>query len=377
MIRVGITGQSGFVGRHFFNQLGLYKELFERVPFEDDFFQNKGVLKRFVRQCDVVVHLAAVNRDKDQQKLYNTNIGLVTKLIEAMESEKVIPYVLFASSIQEESDNLYGRSKRDGRELFEKWAKCTGASFSGLVVPNIYGPFGSPNYNSFIATFCYKLTHGECPVILQDSRVKLIYIGNFCQYVINKILTKRQIVHPLVEKDYVPVDFEKKVSEILNLFNVYKELYYDQGIIPVFKNGNEINLFNTFCCYIDIASYFPVKLTKHEDCRGYFVEIIKLGTGGQISFSMTVPGITRGNHYHTRKIERFTVIKGSALIQLRRIGSDEVLNFELDEQSPAYVDVPVWYTHNITNIGEEELCMQFWISEWYNAEDCDTFFEIV
>ena len=128
---------------------------------------------------------------------------------------------------------------------------------------------------------------------------------------------------------------------------------------------------------MDIANYFPVKLTQHTDDRGSFVEIIRLEVGGQVSFSTTKPNITRGNHFHTRKIERFAVIKGKALIQLRKIGTDEVLNFELNGDEPAYVDMPIWYTHNIKNIGDDILYTNFWINEFFNPNDADTYFEEV
>lgn len=377
MIKIGITGQSGFVGTHLYNTLGLYPDEFERIVFEDTFFQDKELLKKFVQQCDVIIHLAAMNRHSDPQFIYDTNLLLVREFIEAMEQEQVAPHVLFSSSTQEERDNLYGKSKREGRELLENWAKLNNASFTGLVVPNVYGPFGSPNYNSFIATFCYKLTHGETPEVLQDGTVNLIYVGNLCQHIIEKIRQAQLSATPVVERDLVPFDFEKKVTDILNLFESYKTLYFDQGFIPQLKDQNEINLFNTFCGYMDFVNIYPRKLVQHADPRGVFVETIKLGIGGQVSFSTTVPGITRGNHYHTRKIERFTVIKGKALIQLRKIGTDEVLNFMLDGAEPSYVDMPVWYTHNITNIGNEELYTQFWINEWYNPADGDTYFEQV
>jgi UDP-2-acetamido-2,6-beta-L-arabino-hexul-4-ose reductase len=128
---------------------------------------------------------------------------------------------------------------------------------------------------------------------------------------------------------------------------------------------------------MDIKNHFPVSFVEHVDDRGSFVEIIRLGVGGQVSFSTTVPGITRGNHYHTRKIERFAVIKGKALIQLRRIGTDEVLDFYLDGDAPSYVDMPIWYTHNIKNIGDEVLYTNFWINEFYAPNDPDTYFENV
>ncbi|WP_446787888.1 polysaccharide biosynthesis C-terminal domain-containing protein [Macellibacteroides fermentans] len=377
MIRVGITGQAGFVGTHLYNTLGLYPLEFERVPFEDAFFQKEDVLRSFVKQCDVIVHLAAMNRHPDPQVIYDTNLLLVKQLIGALEAEKVAPHLLFSSSTQEERDNEYGKSKREGRELLEQWASQNGASFTGMVVPNVYGPFGRPNYNSFIATFCHKLTHGETPQVLQDSDVNLIYVGSLCDHILSKIREVQNSDATVIERNLVPYDFEKKVTEILALFENFKALYFDQGFIPKLKDKNEVNLFNTFRCYIDHASRYPVKLVQHADPRGVFVETIKLGVGGQVSFSTTVPGITRGNHYHTRKIERFTVIKGKARIQLRKIGTDEVMDFYLDGNKPSYVDMPIWYSHNITNIGEDELYTQFWINEWYNPADGDTYFEEV
>jgi UDP-2-acetamido-2,6-beta-L-arabino-hexul-4-ose reductase len=167
------------------------------------------------------------------------------------------------------------------------------------------------------------------------------------------------------------------VSELLQKLNHFKDLYFDKGIIPDLPNAFSINLFNTFRSYINISSYFPFKLKANTDPRGTFVEVIRLEQGGQVSFSTTVPCVTRGNHFHTRKIERFTVIKGKALIQLRKYNTTEILNFELDGSSPSYVDMPIWYTHNIKNIGEEELYTVFWINEFFDPADPDTYFETV
>ena len=159
MIKIGITGQAGFVGTHLFNTLGLYPDKFSRINFEDDYFKSKGKLETFVKECDVIVHLAAMNRHNDPKVIYQTNIGLVKQLIGALEETTSTPHVLFASSTQEDQDNLYGKSKRDGRELLEKWATVHNAKFTGLVIPNVFGPFGNPYYNSVVATFCHQLTH--------------------------------------------------------------------------------------------------------------------------------------------------------------------------------------------------------------------------
>jgi len=371
-LRIGITGQEGFVGQHLYNTIGLYPEEFERIPCHRDLFSDQGKLQKFVSQCDVIVHLAAMNRHNDAEVLYKTNIKLVKNLIDALEATNSRAHVLFSSSSQEEQENLYGRSKKDGRELLIQWANQAGAEFTGLVIPNVFGPFGHPHYNSFIATFSHQLTHYEQPKIEVDGEVKLIYVNELVDFILEVVKSKRG--NPLHVVSHTSV---KRVSEILSILETYKEQYFLYGIIPKMNTQFEINLFNTFRCYIDIKAHNPVKFVKHIDERGTFVEIIRLNQGGQVSFSTTAPGITRGNHYHTRKIERFAVIKGKALIQLRKIGTAEILDFYLDGKEPAYVDMPLWHTHNIKNIGNEELYTNFWINEFFDPNDADTYFEIV
>lgn len=372
MLKVGITGQAGFVGTHLYNTIGLSTEEFKRVNFEKSFFDNDTSLDSFVAQCDIIVHLAAMNRHNDQEVIYTTNVGLVKKLVASLERTASKAHVIMSSSSQEEKDNLYGKSKREGRELLAHWAVANGGLFTGMIIPNVFGPFGHPYYNSVVATFSHQVANGEIPEIQVDGDLKLIYVGELVKEIIDKIKAKDNTALYTVAHTA-----EAKVSEILKLLQGYKEQYQDKGEIPEINNTFELNLFNTYRCYMDIKSYFPVKFTQHTDPRGTFVEIIRLGVGGQVSFSTTVPGITRGNHYHTRKIERFAVIKGKALIQLRKIGTDEVFDFYLDGEEPAYVDMPIWYTHNIKNVGDEVLYTNFWINEFYDPSDPDTFFENV
>jgi UDP-2-acetamido-2,6-beta-L-arabino-hexul-4-ose reductase len=379
MIKVGITGQPGFVGTHLFNTLGLFPEKFTRIPFEDNYFQHEDKLETFVKECDVIVHLAAMNRHNDPEVIYQTNIGLVKQLINAMEKTNSVPHVLFSSSTQEERDNLYGKSKREGRKIFEQWATSNNAKFTGLVIPNVFGPFGNPYYNSVIATFCHQLTHNETPKIEIDGEIKLIYVSELVREILAHIKLMQQALpgETSMELVQVPYTSQIKVSELLKLLLEIKTNYFEKGEIPSLDDPFRRNLFNTFLTYIDHATFFPFKLKLNTDQRGSFVETVKLNSGGQVSFSTTVPGITRGNHFHTRKAERFAVIKGKALIELRRIGTSEVLSFELDGNEPSFVDMPVWYTHNIKNIGDEELYTIFWISEHFNPVDADTFFESV
>jgi UDP-2-acetamido-2,6-beta-L-arabino-hexul-4-ose reductase len=396
MIKIGITGQAGFVGTHLYNTLGLYSDQFERIPFYDSFFQDVNQLNAFAKSCDVIVHLAAMNRHTDAAVLYQTNIKLVTQLIESCEATNSTPHILFSSSTQEERDNLYGKSKREGRLLFEKWAKRNNALFTAFVIPNVFGPFGNPYYNSVVATFCYQLTHNEQPRIEVDGELKLIYVSELVKELITKIIeTQKQTTlnnfanvelnersteletQNLNSMYFVPHTSTIKVSELLSKLNSYKELYFNNGTIPNLDTPFDRNLFNTFLCYIDHSNFFPFPLKKNTDNRGSFIETMRLSSGGQVSFSTTVSGITRGNHFHTRKAERFAVIRGKARIEIRRIGTQDVLIFELNGNEPSFVDMPIWHTHNITNIGNEDLYTIFWINEHFSPTDQDTYFEKV
>jgi UDP-2-acetamido-2,6-beta-L-arabino-hexul-4-ose reductase len=371
LITVGITGQCGFMGTHLYNFLGTKSEKINRLNFQDNYFDNEVDLQNFVKSCDVIVHLAAMNRHEDEQVIYNTNIDLVKKLINACEVTNSTPKIIFSSSTQEEKDNLYGKSKRDGRKYFEAWAIKNSCKVLSLIIPNVFGPFGNPFYNSFIATFSHQIIKGEQPTVINDSTVKLIYINELSQVFYDKILLED---NEDIDSYLVPYTSSHKVSEILDLLKEFKIQYLENGQVPkVDLNTFELDLFNTFTSFIP-KDYFPRKFIKHSDDRGAFVEIMRAGSSGQTSYSTTVPGITRGNHYHTRKIERFAVISGKALIQIRKIDSDKVFEYILDGTEPAYVDMPIWYTHNIKNIGNTELITLFWINEPYDPENSDTYF---
>jgi UDP-2-acetamido-2,6-beta-L-arabino-hexul-4-ose reductase len=369
--RIGITGQNGFIGKHLYNSLGLFPDEYERVDFERDFFINDHLLDGFVLECDIIVHLAAVNRHSNPSEIYSINIEIAEKLRSSLLRTKSKSHIIFSSSTQEERDNPYGIAKKEAREILSQWAQDEDAKFTGLIIPNVFGPFGKPYYNSVVATFCHQLSINEEPKIELDGELKLIYVTELVSEILKAVNSDGSGIIRITHTHQI------KVSGILALLNSYKTDYSSSGIIPSFKNTFELNLFNTFRCYMDLKNHFPFKFKKNVDSRGAFVELIRLNVGGQVSFSITLPGITRGNHFHTRKIERFAVIKGRALIQLRRIGTSEVMDFYLDGEEPSCVDMPIWYTHNIKNIGEEELYTIFWINEFYNPEDADTFMENV
>ncbi|HSN61679.1 MAG TPA: NAD-dependent epimerase/dehydratase family protein, partial [Ferruginibacter sp.] len=208
MFKIGITGQAGFLGKHLYNSIGLYPDEFERIDFEKSFFENDSDLDAFVLKCDIIVHLAAMNRHNDPEVIYATNVGLVKTLIASLERTQSKAHVIMSSSSQEEKDNLYGLSKKEGRELLGEWAHKSDACFTGMIIPNVFGPFGDPYYNSVVATFCHKLTHGETPAIDVDSQMKLIYVSELVEIILESIRNK--INQPLLTVAHTT---EIKVSE--------------------------------------------------------------------------------------------------------------------------------------------------------------------
>jgi UDP-2-acetamido-2,6-beta-L-arabino-hexul-4-ose reductase len=368
-MRIGVTGAEGFLGKALIRQLKLNEEFTVEIC-RREFWHSEQQLESWVSGLDVLVHLAGKNRSNQPEEIYDVNVGLTRQLISALERTESKAKVIFSSSIQEERDNIYGQSKRDARLLWEDWAKKNGTSFVGLLIPNLFGPFGKPFYNSVVATFCHQISKGESPTIQVDAVLPLIHVDDCARHIINWAVSVESINAAWT----MPHDFDVKVSEILDQLKSFQEMYVGRGEMPNFNSKWTLYLFATFQSYLNWDDFFPFSLKKHTDPRGSFVEIIRLNSGGQVSFSTTVPGITRGNHFHTRKMERFAVISGKAKIAFRKVDEDVIHEFELDGETPSFVDMPVWYTHSITNVGDQELLTMFWINEHFNAEDPDTFF---
>ncbi|RXK48269.1 polysaccharide biosynthesis C-terminal domain-containing protein [Aquirufa rosea] len=371
MIKIGVTGSNGFIGWHLCRTLELYSGKFELIEFKREWFNEDINLDLFVSKCNIIVHLAGINRHCEESAIYETNVSLAERLVKSFKRTEFKGQVIFSSSKQEERSNIFGNSKKMARELFANWANLSTGKFQGLIIPNVFGAFCVPFYNSVVSTFCHQLINNEVPKIETDATLNLIYINDLIKKIINIFDSDTNSKITIEHTD------TKKVSEILNTLLNFKTKYLENGQIPDLKNQFEINLFNTFRSYLNLKIQFPIKYKNNIDVKGNFVEIIRLESGGQVSFSTTSKGITRGNHFHTRKIERFSVIKGKALIQLRKIGTSEIFDYFLYGEEPAYVDIPIWYTHNIKNIGEEELYTIFWINEFYDSNDSDTFFENV
>jgi UDP-2-acetamido-2,6-beta-L-arabino-hexul-4-ose reductase len=356
-----ITGETGFIGYHLAQYLTWIKK--ENIISVGRDFQNEP--KKFT-DVDWVIHLAGINR-ADDRDIYDGNVKLANDLVNIFTKNNITPNVLFISSIQESLNNSYGNSKIEASKIIKTHCNFNNKSFISLKLPNVFGPFCKPNYNSFIATFCNNISKGIETKIIKNNNVPLIYVQDVCKLIYESILQNKEISF---ETEIV----NSNVSEILNKLIHYNSLYNEQGIFPKLHDKFDINLFNTFRSYIN-----PVfQLTRKVDNRGALIEILKCELSQtQMFYSITKPNIIRGNHFHFNKIERFMILKGTALIEMRKIGTNEIFSYIIKDTDDMTIDMPIMYTHSLKNIGDDELICCFWTQEIFNQSDPDTYFETV
>ena len=253
-------------------------------------------------------------------------------------------------------------------ERLRQWATRASARFSNVVFPHLYGEGGRPFYNSVASTFCHLLANSGKPEIHVDSELNLLH----CQDAAALIFRLLQEKH---EGEIRPEGHRIMVTDLLGEVEALAEAYRDQ-LLPDLTDPFRLRLFNTYRSYLEPEDR-AVALERRADERGSLFEAVRSKNAGQTFFSTTKPGINRGNHYHTRKVERFLVVKGEAIIRMRRLFSDEVLEYPVNGHEPCYVDMPTLYTHNITNVGDGELMTLFWANEIFDPGDADTFSEVV
>ena len=370
-MKIGITGHTGFIGYHLKNNF-LYKApKIDICLIDRNHFNSIEKIKKSLGQIDVIFHLAGINRDDNEDYIYNENVRLSKVLAEAAEAINFDGKIILASSTMVNNNSSYGKSKLKCTEIFDEGSKKNGYSFISLIIPNVFGQFCKPNYNSFIATFSFNIINNIPVVVNNDIDVSLIYIENLIKEFISEIDNNGKNTSRKINPD-IKIS-PKKVNDLLTDFN---EIYVKKNLIPKFNSKFEEDLFYTFISYLELKKQFPISHKKHSDERGYFSEIIKLGGESQFSFSVTKKDITRGNHFHTRKIERFTVIKGEAILKIRKIGTDRVIKFKINN-TPQSVDMFPWYTHSIQNIGENDLITLFSVNKHFDENDSDTYFEKV
>ncbi|WP_407571568.1 NAD-dependent epimerase/dehydratase family protein [Deinococcus altitudinis] len=362
---IGITGASGLLGTHIRAYIHGLNDIEIKTADRQTF--NNGELSAFVKDCDVILHLAGMNRG-ESTLVTHTNLDVTRRLITALEKNDSKAHVIFSSSTHIERDTAYGRSKRDVAVLFSNWAGRSGGKFSNVILPGVFGEGGKPYYNSVVSTFCSQMAAGEIPIPADDAAIEQVHAQTVAR-VFETLFRDGAEGEVRVQGQHMTV------YGLLNTISNMRELYI-QHIIPDLREDIRRDLFNTYRSYL-YPQHYPVPLTLHSDSRGSLFEAVKSSNGGQSFISTTHPGITRGNHYHTRKIERFIVTGGRAEIKLRHLFGKDVQTFQVTGEQPCYVDIPTLYTHNITNTGDNILTTLFWTHELFDPAQPDTVAEPV
>ncbi len=383
-----ITGAKGFIGKNLLAELTNIKEgkakhnslSADITLFEFDIDTDPSLLGTYCQKADFVFHLAGVNRPKDQSEFMEGNFGFTSELLNALKKHNNTCPIMISSSIQVELDNLYGASKKAGEDLLLNYSKETGAAVYIYRFPNVFGKWCRPNYNSAVATFCHNIAH-SLPIQVNDPNVEmtLVYIDDVVQELINCLEEKTT-----KEGDYckVTTEYKIKLGEIVEHIHSFKATR-DNKSVPNFGDLFIKKLYSTYLSYLP-SDQFSYPLKMNVDDRGSFTEIIKTIDRGQISVNISKPGITKGQHWHHTKTEKFVVVSGKGLIQLRKIGLDQngepypIINYEMSGEKIEVVDMIPGYTHNIINLSEtENLVTLMWCNEIFDPQKPDTFFEKV
>ncbi len=368
-MKIGITGSNGFIGWHlrcYLQTLGSVEEI--RIA-DRSTFSIVDDLKKFVEGLDVVFHLAGVNR-ADESTLLSGNIQPAKDLIEALKEKNDTVCVIYASSTYAEvAGNAYGQGKSEAGKMLIDWANNSKGHVINMIIPHVFGEYGRPFYNSAMATFCHQIANGEEVSVNSDGQLELIHVQDLVEIFVKSF-------EDGLEGDIRIYGEKISVASAASRLQVLYEEYVNQNRLPDLSASFDRNLFNTLRGAIASNDRITSPV-KHTDDRGWLVETVKAGSGGQCFVSTTKPGITRGNHFHRRKVERFFVLQGKGCIQLRKLFSDEIITYNLDGNVPSYVDIPTLHTHSITNIGDDDLITLFWADEFYDPEKSDTYFEEV
>ncbi|MGL5406006.1 MAG: NAD-dependent epimerase/dehydratase family protein [Propionibacteriaceae bacterium] len=364
-MRIAVTGAAGFLGWHIRTRLHALHPDIELVSID---LPEWPQLSDQLAGCDAVIHLAGINRASEQE-VREGNIALANDLLAALRANPQIKVVAYSNSIQMGNGTPYGIGKGGAADALAAGCQELAVRFVDVRLPNLFGEHGRPNYNSFVPTFIEAALNGDEPTI-QDRPIELLHVQDAAQVFIESVLGN---VAGVVEPQGHPtsiVGVWEKVSE-------FARIYAPSGDIPTLTNSFDIALFNTFRAAMWPQRY-PISFTKNSDDRGWLVETVRAhGSQGQTFISTTAPGVTRGEHFHLRKFERFVVLQGQARIQLRKALTDEILDFDVTGENPCAVDMPIGWTHNITNTGDTELLTVFWTNELFDAADPDTFYEKV
>ena len=372
-----ITGAKGFVGK---NLVAQFKNIQEgkvkntNFPsltlYEYDVDTDPALLDGYCADCDFVFHLAGVNRPKDPSEYMEGNFGFTSTLLETLKKHNNSCPVMLSSSTQAALDNDYGRSKKAGEDLLFQYGEETGAKVLVYRFPNVFGKWCRPNYNSAVATFCHHIAHG-LPITVNDPSVHmtLVYIDDVVGELLDALENKEHSDGGFCK---VPVEYKITLGEIVDLIYSFRASREERSI-PDMSDGFTKKLYATYLSYLP-EDQFSYPLKMNIDNRGSFTEIIRTKDRGQFSVNISKPGITKGNHWHHTKNEKFVVVSGKGVIRFRKPDSDQIIEYFVSGDKIEVVDIPTGYTHNIENLGDADMVTFMWCNECFDPERPDTYF---
>ena len=379
-----VTGAKGFIGRNLIATLHNIADGKDRsfgmdtnlTVFEYDIDTDPALLDAYCKNADFVFNLAGVNRPQDPKEFMEGNFGFASTLLDTLKKHGNNCPIMISSSIQAALNNPYGESKKAGEDLMFAYGKEVGAPVYVYRFPNVFGKWCRPNYNSAVATFCNNIAN-DLPIQVNDPTVMmtLVYIDDVVAELISALKGE-----PHINEEgyaYVPVEHKIKLGEIVDLIYSFAKQPQSLVIPEIPENSFAKKLYSTYLSYLP-KEKAAFSLKMNVDARGSFTELLKTEKCGQVSVNISKPGITKGQHWHHTKWEFFIVVSGRGLIQQRKVGTDEVLNFEVSGDKIEAVHMLPGYTHNIINLSDtEDLVTVMWANENFNPNKPDTFFEVV
>ncbi len=366
-MKILVTGAEGFVGKNVCANFER-EENFELLKF--DIKTDKALLEEYCKECDFVVHLAGINRPKTEDEFAKGNSGFTDELLSLLKKHKNTSPVLITSSIQASLENPYGKSKKAAEDFIFAYGEETGAEVYVYRMPNVFGKWSRPNYNSAVATFCHNIAR-DLPITVNDPNyeMRLVYIDDVVAEIKNAIDGRANRCEKFCE--IRPVH-ERKLGEIADLIYSFKSSR-DERSIPNMSDEFVKALYATYLSFLPEESFsYPLKMNVDE--RGSFTEIIRTLDRGQVSVNISKPGITKGNHWHNTKNEKFVIVSGKGVVRFRKIGEDKVIEYFASGDKIEVIDIPTGYTHNIENLGDTDMVTIMWCNEPFDPEKPDTYF---
>lgn len=366
-MKILVTGANGFVGKNLIAELDNrgYKDIYK---FDID--TDKSLLDEYAKNCEFVFHLAGVNRPKDEKEFMEGNFGFTTELLELLKKYNNKAPILITSSIQAEKDNPYGMSKKAGEELLFNYSRETGTKALVYRLPNLFGKWSRPNYNTVVATYCYNIARDlDIQINNPEAELTLCYIDD----VLDEFMRAFQ-GDETKNGEYccVPITHKIQLGDLADRIKSFKE---SRRYLSIPQMDDELTkkLYSTYLSFLP-ESEFSYDLKMNCDNRGSFTEFIRTLDRGQVSINVSKPGITKGNHWHHTKNEKFLVVSGTGLIRFRKIDSSEIIEYRVSGEKLQVVDIPTGYTHSIVNIGDTDMVTVMWANEVFNPEKPDTYF---